>query len=200
METKVIELEKKVGDLEERLYELERLNEFIELHTGKKNVVMQISAMGEKIVDNFRFRGSSFGRSLAAPTGNTVSSLFADGRITRRNFLPLFHLIFGKEWPRFQQVNKWEGSDPFQVAQGKSQLLTTLLLFCEKEQEKDPIQTVDQLIGLIKLKWLQKRIQDMNNFKYWSYKDKSEIKVTLYTLDEIEMRVRDHVYGTSNTV
>lgn len=195
-----MDLEKRIGELEERLYELERLSEFVELHTGKKNVVMQITTMGEKIIDNFRFRGSSFGRSLVAPSGTGVQDLFADGRATRRNFLPLFHLIFGREWPRFQQVNKWDGVDPYQIAQGKSQLLTTLLLFCEKAQEKNPISTVDQLIDLVRVKWNEKRIQDMNNFKYWSYQEKKEIKVVLYNLSEIEMLIREHVYGTSSAV
>jgi len=157
---------------ETRLEELEMLYEFCKLHTGKESVPAIINSLGSKIRDAFKFRGNVLGRLLLAPLPGP-NGLKEIAQKSLKNYIPLYHLIFGKDWHSYQQVNKFEAPWPYQVAVSKSQLMMHLMAMNTSE-------TWDEFTRELTVNWHKKVIQDQNKSNYFEYKTQRKIEVLSY--------------------
>ncbi len=157
---------------EERLAELEVLYKFLFLHTGKESVNGIISTLGGKIRDAFKFRGNVFGRLLVAPKSGP-DGLIEVAQMSLSNYIPLYHLIFGKDWHSYQQVKKFEAPWPYQVACQKSQVLMHLITMSY------PTKDWDEFLKEIRTNWFKQVIQDQNKSEYFDYQKKQKIEVSL---------------------
>lgn len=159
-----------------RLEELERLYEFCKLHTGKESISGIVSTLGSKIYEAFKFRGNTFGRLLLPPEPG-VEGLISVAEKTRKNYIPLFHLVYGKEWHHYQQMSKYESGIPYQVACAQSALLTHLFMMCKGATDWD------EFIHTLTVKWKQKAIQDLCKGSYYDYRQSPAKRVDFVAYD-----------------
>lgn len=178
-------MEKEMSEKERemRAFELEKLYEFIKLHTGKEDVTMQVVSMGEKIRDAFKWRGQTFGRLLMTPEPG-VDGLIRVAISTRKNYLPCFHMVFKDSWHTYQQMRKYEGPEVYQVVTAKSDYWTTMLLFCKEAS------TWEELVDGVKKHYASKRMTELNKAEWLDYQNRTDGKPTkrsqkLYELGEL---------------
>lgn len=154
---------------ETRLEELEVLYTFVSLHTGKESIPAIMATLGGKIRDTFKFRGNVFGRLLLAPIEGP-KGLREVAKLSLKNYIPLYHLIFGKDWHSYQQVNKFQAPWPYQVAVAKCGLLMHLMAMSTTDTWEEFLRETTQ-------NWHKKVIQDQNKSSYFEYQHKRKIEV-----------------------
>lgn len=169
-----------ISDDQARLFELEKLHTFVRLHTGKEDVTMQMVSLGEKIKNAFKWRGAPFGRLLITPEAG-VDGLIRVALATRKNYIPLFHLVFKDSWHTYQQVTKYEGPEVYQVVSGKSDYWTAMILMCKTAT------TWEELAHGIKRNFNSQVMKDLNKVTYKDYSTRPATDKTqaLYTLNEL---------------